>query len=316
MMMRIFSLLFLIIFTSIFSFAQPPNKKITKEEYIEQHKIDAVKDMLKTGVPASITLSQALLESDNGNSELAQNANNHFGVKCHDWTGKKYYYDDDKKHECFRKYGNILESYDDHSVFLKTRSRYSFLFDIPRTDYKNWAKGLKKAGYATAPDYAERLIKIIEENKLYELDKLDKVSSIKPKPTTITPIETPSTVAEQRVLLNNDVKYVITRKGDTYLKIAKRNEMVLWQIFKYNEITQDTPCQEGKIIYLQPKRRKAVQEFHYVKKGETMYSISQLYAVKQKFLYRKNRMDEGQEPAIGQKLWLKHKKPKQEKSHE
>lgn len=313
--MRIFCLLLLTVFTSIFSFAQTASKKITREEYIEQHKIDAVRDMLKTGVPASITLAQALLESDNGNSELAINANNHFGVKCHDWKGKKYYYDDDIKHECFRKYESILESYDDHSVFLKTRSRYAFLFDIPRTDYKNWAVGLKKAGYATAPDYAERLIKIIEENKLYELDKLNKISSIKQKPATPAPIETPPVIAEQRVLLNNDVKYIVARKGDTYLKIAQNNEMGLWQILKYNEIDKDTPLKEGQKIYLQPKRRKAVQEFHYVKKGETIYTISQLYAIKQKFLYHKNRMEEGQEPAIGQKLWLRHKKPKNDKSN-
>ena len=287
-------------------------EKISREEYIEKYKSDAVKDMLKMGVPASITLAQALLESDNGNSPLSTSANNHFGIKCHDWKGPRYYHDDDKKHECFRKYDDVLDSYDDHSSFLRTRDRYAFLFNIPRTDYKSWAFGLKKAGYATAPDYAERLIKIIEDNKLYELDKMGKIPPIDHRATTMTSKSNPKianvSVIDKRVLLNNDVKYVIVQKGDSYLKIAKENEMKLWQILKYNEITESAPIVEGQKVYLQPKRRKAKEEFHIVQQGETMYFISQLYGIKLKHLYKKNLMNEGEESKAGQKLWMREKK--------
>src|ERR1035437_5343511 len=155
--------------------AQPPKNRISKEEYIEKYREDAIKDMIRTKVPASITLGQAMLESDCGNSKLAKNANNHFGIKCHNgWNGGTYMMDDDAKNECFRKYKSVLDSYNDHSDFLKTRSRYAFLFDLKPTDYKGWAEGLKKAGYATSPSYPRDLIKIIEDNKLYELDKLTK----------------------------------------------------------------------------------------------------------------------------------------------
>ena len=146
-------------------------RKMTRPEYIELYKDDAVRDMQKTGVPASITMSQALLESNDGNSPLAREANNHFGIKCSDWNGPSYIQDDDTKDECFRKYGSVLESYDDHSNFLKTRPRYASLFSLEITDYKGWANGLKKAGYATDPTYANRLIKIIEENQLFLLDQ-------------------------------------------------------------------------------------------------------------------------------------------------
>ena len=166
-------------------FAQPGSKKITQSEYIEMYKDDAIREMHRSGVPASITLAQGILESGNGNSALARYANNHFGIKCHsDWKGETFIQDDDEKDECFRKYNHVLESYEDHSDFLK-KKRYAFLFDLKITDYKGWANGLKKAGYATNPKYPKLLIDIIELNNLSQYDKAPKKSS--PKKTADKP---------------------------------------------------------------------------------------------------------------------------------
>ena len=147
--------------------------RMSREEYIEMYSDIAMKEMLRSGVPASITLAQGMLESDNGNSSLAKKSNNHFGIKCHnDWTGKKVHHDDDSRHECFRKYKTVYDSYVDHSDFLMNTSRYAFLFDLDVKDYRGWAKGLKKAGYATSRTYADMLIRIIEENDLHRYDLL------------------------------------------------------------------------------------------------------------------------------------------------
>src|SRR5687768_16805330 len=178
------------------------NTKLTRAQYLGMYKDEAVKDMRKTGVPASITLAQACLESQDGNSALAVEANNHFGIKCSNWTGPTYIQDDDTRDECFRKYQSVLESYDDHSDFLRTRPRYADLFLLDITDYIGWSKGLKKAGYATNPQYAERLIRIIEDNKLYELDKghdipnvgNEPMASARPAPVVKKSPQTPTRV--------------------------------------------------------------------------------------------------------------------------
>lgn len=147
------------------------NGKTPQQSYIERYASLAVSEMYRSGVPASITLAQGLLESRYGQSELALKSNNHFGIKCHNWTGVKVYHDDDRKNDCFRKYDTPEESFRDHSDFLRYRDRYKFLFDIPVTDYRSWAYGLKKAGYATDPAYPEKLIRLIEEHRLYEFDR-------------------------------------------------------------------------------------------------------------------------------------------------
>ena len=141
-------------------------------EYIEYFKDIAMQEMIDYGIPASITLAQGILESGSGKGRLAVEANNHFGIKCHKWDGDKIFHDDDKKNECFRKYKNPQTSFRDHSVFLTTRSRYEFLFDFKIDDYVSWSEGLKKAGYATDPNYPQKLINIIERYKLYEYDKI------------------------------------------------------------------------------------------------------------------------------------------------
>ena len=168
----------LVLFLLLFSF-QLSAQNMTRYEYIDKYKDEAIYQMKKYKIPASITLAQGILESGDGNSELAKKSNNHFGIKCHsDWQGERVYHDDDKKDECFRKYNKAKDSYDDHSKF-SLRPRYAALFEYALTDYKSWAKGLKKAGYATNPNYAKHLIKIIEENELHKLDDEVEVESNK-----------------------------------------------------------------------------------------------------------------------------------------
>ena len=180
------SLLFVLFAASSPAFGGDEPKRMSSQDYIARYKDDAIRDMQKTGVPASITLAQGMYESENGNSRLAREANNHFGIKCHkEWSGPTFIKDDDTKNECFRKYETVLESYDDHSNFLRTRERYRFLFDYEITDYKKWAYGLKKAGYATNPEYANKLIRIIEDNNLNELDFAGTSATV-PKPATST----------------------------------------------------------------------------------------------------------------------------------
>ena len=165
----IFALIFSAIVCSVAdSWAQT---RLTKEEYIDRYKEIAIDHMERYGIPASITMAQGILESDSGNSNLARRSNNHFGIKCKkDWKGAKVYHTDDAPNECFRKYDSVEDSYEDHAEFLDNSPRYDSLFAYPSNDYRSWARGLKAAGYATAPDYAQRLIKIIEDNKLFLLD--------------------------------------------------------------------------------------------------------------------------------------------------
>ena len=296
--------------------AQPDKYRMTQLEYIEKYKNDAIKDMQKMGVPASITIAQGLYESESGNSNLAREANNHFGIKCHDdWTGDTFHKDDDEKNECFRKYNTVLESFDDHSAFLRNRGRYAFLFDLDITDYKAWSNGLKKAGYATNPDYARKLIKLIEDFNLSELDRkgqsLPVTASVN---KIIEKTSTPSYIkprVEQKALIptylhsDNDVPYVTAKSGDSYFSIANENNIRLRQVLKYNDAEKTDSPKEGEVVYIMPKKSKAKEDFHIVKEGEDMHFISQLYAVKLKKLYKRNHLKAGEEPGTGQKILLR-----------
>ena len=292
--------------------------RMTDQEYITQYKDDAVRDMLRTGVPASITLAQAMLESDNGNSTLAREANNHFGIKCHaEWTGETHYQDDDSRNECFRKYKSVLDSYDDHSEFLKTRQRYAFLFSYDRTDYKSWAYGLKKAGYATNPQYPQKLIKIIEDNNLYAFDTVTATDNVVyasvPPPVKIRQLQTESVTEVPMVVQRkggelNRTQYVLAKDGDTYQTLAKEFDMMPWQILKYNDLKKTDRIKDGETIFLKPKRRKAQAAFHILTEGETLRDVSQKYAVKLKALYKYNHLEEGSQPVVGEKIWLSKKK--------
>lgn len=301
------------------------------EAYIEKFKGIAISEMKRTGVPASITLAQGIIESDFGRSRLAREANNHFGVKCHnDWKGQTIRHNDDRKNECFRKYARPEDSYYDHSQFLRSGSRYNFLFDIPSTDYKAWARGLKKAGYATNPDYANMLIRKIEQNNLHYFDQSPMFSVLPVAETVQLNQDTsqPETknpdllinrengsnivpVRTERVMENNRIQYIIIKDGETLEMIGEEFQLLRWELTRYNEVTTSFKPVAGQLLYLQPKRDKAEagKETHIFVTGDTMYSISQKYGIKLKNLYEYNRLSEGDVPAPGDKIWLRTEKP-------
>lgn len=282
-------------------------KKYSREDYIHMYKDLAVKEMHRTGIPASITLAQGILESGNGNSRLAVKANNHFGIKCHDWKGKKIHHTDDAWKECFRKYKNVYDSYMDHSDFLTRKKRYASLFEYKTTDYKSWAYGLKKAGYATSPTYAEALIRIIEENKLNEFDTAVDI----PKSSLLAG----TSQREGRVTGTlNRIKYIKVKEEDTFGSLAKELDLLPWELHRYNELENNAVPEPGQILFIQPKRNKAEagNNYHMVKEGDTMYSISQLYGIKLDKLYRKNTLEYGTELNVGDKIYLR--KPAQKEN--
>ena len=318
-------------------------------EYLNTYSALAVSEMKRTGIPASITLAQGMLESNYGRSRLATQGNNHFGIKCHSsWTGKKIYHDDNRKGECFRAYPSVEESYRDHSDFLVSGSRYRDLFRLGSTDYKGWAHGLKKAGYATDPKYADLLIRKIEEYRLWAYDTGAAVPAATVQPgrstgtstpavpvvsqpdagkpdtsglqreaqtpagTTIVndaeePIKVITLSTGKKVMENNNVEYIIVEEGDTFESLARRHQLLAWEITRYNDLEPGSQLKPGQVIYLQPKRSSAVRglSMHTVETGETMYSISQKYAIKLSSLYKMNLMDEGTECRPGQKLRIR-----------
>jgi len=312
---------------------ESPGGRMTeaRKQYIEKYNKLAISEMKRTGVPASITLAQGILESNNGTGRLAKKANNHFGIKCHDnWKGRKIYHDDDRRKECFRKYDNALESYRDHSDFLRNAKRYASLFNLDRENYKGWARGLKKAGYATDNQYDKLLIKIIEENALYQYDNLKRVkrkakdkNTGKEEDTLVKPASTnkePNLELEEvsnsgsRISKRNRINYFIVSEGDTYKSLEKEFGMMHWELFKYNDLPENFRLRAGMIMYIQPKRNKATvdNDFHIVEKGETMHSISQKYGIKLDQLYKLNRMKAGEKPVPGNKLWLRKTRHEEE----
>jgi LysM repeat protein len=334
---RPFYLLLIFVFSGLISCksTKPVASTTTREpvrsvsDYVNLYKDLAISEMRRTGIPASITLAQGIIESDCGRSTLAREANNHFGIKCHkDWNGPTISHNDNAQNECFRKYPKAEESYYDHSDFLKSGSRYSFLFNNSSTDYKAWAYGLKKAGYATNPDYANMLIRTIEGNHLSSFDQPSGFSG-PPVADTIrifaaTP---PSKLAEKpsqspvsndmvvtratRIKENNKIRYIIVRDGDTREKLENEYQLLKWELPRYNEMKSDFKLTPGQILYLQPKKDRAEEgkEYYNATEEDSMYSISQQFGIKMKKLYEMNRMAEGTEPEPGRKMWLRNVRP-------
>ncbi len=341
-------------------------QRLSRQQYVSKYKNWAITEMNRTGIPASITLAQGILESDCGNSDLATEANNHFGIKCHsDWTGKTMHKDDDRSNECFRSYDNAYQSFKDHSDFLTSKSRYASLFTLDKTDYKGWAKGLKKCGYATERTYAERLITIIEEEGLSVYDTADgeisdaatdemteindaadndekstvngskkgnnqqkKQSSDKkrkkksgnssyssssssdnssrttPKVKSVFSIDPLPT---HEVKYNNGVQYVELNSSDTFQAIANEFHLMLWELYKYNDLTQGADISKLSYIYLRPKRNRSHPDCktHEVKRGETMWDIAHSYGIKLSKLESRNGLAHGEEPEVGQTIELR-----------
>lgn len=294
------------------------------DQYIETYRNLAISEMKRTGIPASIKMGQALLESAAGTSTLATKANNHFGIKCGSaWNGNSYGRRDDekmllvfKKKSCFRKYNNVEESYIDHSEFIRRpNGPYSELFNLNKTDYKAWAYGLKKAGYATASDYPEKLIGIIERYHLYQLDGLtapDVIVSSSEKKIEKPPSK-PLFNTKTRIIRINQVKAIIANAGETPLSLSSITNESIDNILKYNDYLRfaSQSLNQNDVVYLCKKKKSfwGKNKTHIVAKGENMFQISQLYGVRIDKLYERNHLNPDKEPAVGQIVYLRGKRP-------
>lgn len=343
-MVRKLSLLSFFMLISIVLFSQSRDQRY--RSYINNYKQLSIDCMRDYGIPASIKLAQALIESDAGGSRLATVANNHFGIKCKsDWKGQTISHDDDAAGECFRKYNSAYDSYIDHSEFLSNSSRYDFLFDYQTDDYKSWAKGLKSAGYATNPAYADMLIKVIEEYELYNLDKggevgVSKEEQQQPEPqltvVTVAPMQQAAVVTTSKSALverniydgakalpgdfavlktspvttyrNNNVAFIIAENNDTFDSIAAKTGKSKKSLMAYNQITKEPEeITQGTIIYVAAKKSKAANGHisHSVARGETLHYVSQLYGMRIEKLAELNNFDANYTIKQGQRLRLR-----------
>ena len=295
-----------------------------QQAYIAKWKDEAMRQMVEHRIPASITLAQGLLESGSGKSELSRKSNNHFGIKCHKgWDGGRTYHDDDKKGECFRVYDDPRDSYQDHSLFLK-RDRYAPLFELRIDDYKGWARGLKRCGYATSPTYAKALIELIERQELNRLDdegiQWIKRGGIPEQVGQQDPQGEPSAegdtldraiaVAGARAsgFSQNDVAWIQGLKGESLQSLAQNFQVSVWQLRKYNDLDGaegSTVLQRDCRLYTQPKRRRGVRRWHVVQEGESLRSISDLEAVKLKVLMQRTGKSADQVLPVGFKVPLR-----------
>ena len=284
------------------------------EAYIEQFYNLALIEQERHKIPASITLAQGLLESNAGRSRLANAGNNHFGIKCSGgWTGDFMYHDDERHDECFRKYATALDSYEDHSLFLK-KQRYAFLFDYDITDYKAWANGLRTAGYATDPKYPAKLIKLIEDYQLFRFDTMQVVID-KKEEKKLTPVKEkqPSVTNSDRLFgyvetINNGVKCVrVMDDENTIANLSKELNIPEKNLLYFNDMAEATTLQRGDYVYLWMKRLKAEEKFetHTVEAYESMHSISQLYGIRLKWLYKLNDLEYGTPAKVGLVLKLR-----------
>lgn len=281
--------------------------------YIRQYQDIAIAEMQRTGIPASITLAQAILESSCGKSDLACQANNHFGIKCGGtWDGKSYHKEDDDYENgklvksCFREFKSVQDSYIAHSEFLTDSGksgRYGFLFDLDPTDYKGWSKGLSKAGYATDPQYANRLIEIIEKYELFRFDNESENQNVANAP--------PASTGHNLIHQLNNVDFTASLKGDNLSIVANRSDINVHKLSKYNDyiLSEDKPLQAGTKVYLEPKRSSyhGKQKYHVLKAGESMKDVAQMYGVKLDALMKRNGLEKHEAPLPKQKILLKGK---------
>ena len=308
--------------------------RTTREEYIDRYKSIAIAQMERYGIPASITLAQGILESDCGNSLLSMRSNNHFGIKCkRDWTGEKVYHDDDAKGECFRAYPTVEASYHDHAEFLDKQPRYDSLFAYASDDYKSWARGLKAAGYATAPDYAQRLIRIIEESQLFLRDRPDgealyarryglprdpeewfssqtSVGTASPA-TAVDPDNYRVTINAHEgynVYMTNGVHYVLAKENDTFEQIGRKFRISARNLRRFNDL-KDKQAQPvpGEVVYIERKKKRweGNAQHHICREGETVYAVGQSYGIRMRSIERLNRLKKGERLEKGQQLRIR-----------
>ncbi|MCC8145914.1 MAG: glucosaminidase domain-containing protein [Bacteroidales bacterium] len=268
-------------------------------DYIDKYSDLAVDHMKKYKIPASITLAQGILESGAGRSRFVKETNNHFGIKCHtDWRGNRAYKADDGPNDCFRSYKKAEDSFEDHSKFLAERARYSELFKLSSTDYKGWCRGLQKCGYATDKAYANKLIKLIEDYKLYQYDQKGKAG--KSSKAVVQKVK-------RQPYIDHGLLYVVGEENDNYERIAEEMGFKVKDLLKFNEVPEDFPVSKGDIIYLEKKKKQADKPYfeHIVQIGESMYSISQRYGIQVERLYKLNKKKPDYVPVEGDVLRLR-----------
>ena len=292
-------------------------QRISPDEYINTYREIAIAEMKRSGIPASVTLAQGILETECGNSDLVKKSNNHFGIKCKStWTGESVKHTDDAPNECFRKYNNPADSYKDHSDYLKTSPRYATLFELDPSDYKGWAYGLKKAGYATNPKYPQIVISNIEKYNLQQYDNLtvqdfDNIA-INKIITAQKPVEqnivVDITAIENSIKLKNKInglKALMAPKGASLLVIASKANIDLGKLLEYNDLSTDGLLNDEQVIYLEKKLKQGNRDFYIALQKETLYDISQNNAVQLKNLLQFNNMNENQTVQKGTKIKLR-----------
>jgi len=314
-MMKKLLTIVIILFCSVLACAQ----NLTPQQYIEQYKDLAIREMKRMGVPAAITLAQGLLETESGNSDLLRKSNNHFGIKCkNNWNGNGVSHDDDLKGECFRTYKDAEESYRDHSNFLRGSDRYAFLFSLNPADYKGWAYGLKKAGYATNPKYPAVLIKNIEQYNLqqYSLAALDEVPKFEPakyesdkETTVIYQEDNAAAIIDENTTTVNHIKCVFAKKGTSLLAIASRNDIPLSKLLQINELAEDGILDMDQLIFLEKKSTRVAAEYYTIKQGETLHDVAQVNGIQLQSLIEYNHLDKDAAIEPGTKLYLQYQKP-------
>ena len=308
------------------------SKNAAYQAYIDKYSHIAIEQQRKYDIPASITMAQALLESGAGQSELATKANNHFGIKCtSDWAGKTYKHNDNRANECFRKYADVADSYEDHSLFLK-RKHYASLFELSMGNYKGWARGLRECGYATDPKYPEKLIRLIE---LYELNELTfskslvksgavskkklfieeddtKVAFVEPENEQVEdypmpPMEDLELFHNHRSGRRNGVRYIIAGSTETFASLALFLNMRERTLRKYNDALDTRELKEGDIVYIYPKKKRAERRYptYYFRGDDTAWDIAQRYGIKLKSLYELNGIPYGTPLTTQQRLDLR-----------
>lgn len=304
-------LLLLLIICNATTFAQTK----ARSQYISEYSEIAIDEMNRSGIPASITLAQGILESGNGKSELARKSNNHFGIKCHSsWKGARVYHDDDEQGECFRKYEEVRHSFEDHTDFLVRGSRYKFLFELEPGDYKGWAEGLKKAGYATSPDYAERLIKIIEDEMLYVFDGTAASLSINTnvqKGPVLNKKGRPIKNARQRFIIRRmiddetRVPFIVLQDGERIEYVADSLNLPIVALLEFNDMTWETVLSAGDRIYIDVKKGRGITKTTTVKESESLRDISQREQMKLSKIYKFNDFHVGYQPLVGDEIRLR-----------
>ena len=274
--------------------------------YIDEFHQIAIRQQQSHGIPASIILAQGLLESSAGRSRLTVEANNHFGIKCHEWSGDRIFHDDDEKNECFRKYKRASDSFEDHSMFLVNRPRYKSLFLLKPTDYVSWAHGLKAAGYATDPEYAYKLIRLIERYNLHQYDTTKRgLFASKDEKSGVHQNATQVPIRE--VYKSNYIKIIVATHTDSYASLAQELKISERRLRRYNEVDENAILQQGDLVYLSKKKKKAAypNRIHVVRRGETLYGIAQTYGIQLISLYEMNGLAFTQGAHIGQILKLR-----------